>query len=152
MAYESFNTTIPSLTATLADGAITAISVSNTHDYFRRAPTLTIENPETINFVQNETVQQTLSSGVVISAEVAEWKSDTGELKVIHLGADDGNFHTFITTQTINGVTSGMSVIPATISEENQISENEQNSDFEEAADSFLDFTETNPFGDPNES
>jgi len=45
-----------------------------------------------------------------------------------------------------------MSVIPATISEENQISENEQNSDFEEAADSFLDFTETNPFGDPNES
>ncbi len=152
VAYESFNTTIPSLTTTLADGAITAISVSNTHDYFRRAPTLTIENPETINFVQNETVQQTLSSGVVISAEVAEWKSDTGELKVIHLGADDGNFHTFITTQTINGVTSGMSVIPATISEENQISENEQNSDFEEAADSFLDFTETNPFGDPNES
>ena len=152
VAYESFNTTIPTVSATLDNGAISAITVSNSHDYFRRAPTITIANPETISYVQGETVQQTLSSGVVISGEVAEWKSSTGELKVIHVGADDSKYHIFVTTQTVNGVTSGMSVIPATSTEENQISENEQNDDFEEISDGFLDFTETNPFGDPNES
>ena len=36
--------------------------------------------------------------------------------------------------------------------EDNQISSNEQNDDFETIADGFLDFTETNPFGDPNEA
>lgn len=151
-AYESFNTLTPTATATITNGAVTGITVGDTHDYFKRVPTVTLSTPGELEYIQGEVVQQTLSSGVVISGEVAEWKISTGEMKVIHVGASDGKFHTFITTQSVAGVQSEISVLPVSVSEENQISENEQNDDFETIADSFLDFTETNPFGDPNES
>ena len=37
----------------------------------------------------------------------------------------------------------------ASVSEDNKISQNEQNDDFSTISGDFLDFTEDNPFGDP---
>lgn len=152
VAYESFNTVTPTATATVSNGVVTGVTVNTTHDYFKRVPTVTLSAPPTLDYIKGEIVQQTLTSGVVISGEVAEWKVSTGEMKVIHVGASDGVFHNFITTQNVVGLQSEISVPPNSVTEENQISANEQNDDFEEIADGFLDFTETNPFGDPNES
>lgn len=153
-AYESFNTTTPEATTVTQNGNVTsvALSESTNHNYFKRSPTISIAAPSDLAYVRGETVRQTLSSGITISGEVANWSTSTRTLKVIHVGADDGNFHNFVTSQSVTGITSSSSSAPAGVSEDNQISENEQNDDFETIADGFLDFTETNPFGDPNES
>lgn len=112
-----------------------------------------------LGFTIGEQVNQTLSSGVVMSGEVARWSDSDNILGLIHVGADDGNYHEFVTGRTITGTTNltpaeiyqtYATVLVSSVSEENNISENEQNDDFETIADGFLDFTESNPFGDPS--
>lgn len=94
---------------------------------------------------QGDTVSQTLSSGVIMSGEIMSYNPDTNELRVAHVGADDGNYHEFITDiVTIND--SDRTVV--SVIEENQISANEQNQEFITETD-FLDFSENNPFGEP---
>ena len=95
------------------------------------------------------TVTQMLDSAqnISITGEVSNYNSTTKTLSLIHVGATDGKFHNFITTRTVSipgvggfGITS--------VAEDNKISNNEQNDDFSTLTD-FLDFTENNPFGDP---
>jgi len=108
-------------------------------------------------WVRNDIVTQTLSSGVVMSGEVASFSDSDNILHLVNVGADDGKYHEFITgRQVISTATNpdgnvSKSFVTAT-GEDNQIAENEQNDDFETVGDGFLDFTETNPFGDPNET
>ena len=72
-------------------------------------------------------------------------------LYLIHCGADDGKFHDFIADaaviNTTNNSVSGLTVKSAI--EINKLSNNEQNTDFSSISDDFLDFSEDNPFGDP---
>lgn len=98
-------------------------------------------------FDVGETVNQTLSSGVVMSGEVATWNPSTNKLGVIHVGGSDGKFHNFIPGVQIVGLTSIASV--TAVAEDNQISANEQNDYFDTLTD-FLDFSESNPFGEPD--
>lgn len=106
-------------------------------------------------FTIGETVTQTLSSGVIMSGEVSEWISDTNTLKLIHIGADDGNYHEFVSSRTISGTTdldivgTKANALVNSVTEDNQISQNEQNDDFSTISSDFLDFSEDNPFGDP---
>jgi hypothetical protein len=109
-----------------------------------------------------ETVNQTLSTGTIVSGEVAAFSDSDNILHLIHVGADDGNYHTFVTGRQIIGTedkdSSGsivdplLSIASATaVSEVNQLAENEKN-DFFDTTDTdmgFLDFSESNPFGDP---
>jgi hypothetical protein len=96
---------------------------------------------------QGDTATQTLGSGVVMSGEVARWSNSDKQLHLVHVGADDGKFHTFTSggTLTING----LSFTISSVSQNNVISNNEQNDAFSTFSDDFLDFTEDNPFGDP---
>ena len=98
---------------------------------------------------QGMTVTQMLDSAenISITGEVSNYNDTTKVLSLIHVGATDGKFHNFITTRTVSipgvggfGITS--------VAEDNKISNNEQNDDFSTLTD-FLDFTENNPFGDP---
>ena len=106
-------------------------------------------------FTVGETVNQTLSSGVIMSGEVAAFSDSDNVLKLIHIGADDGNYHEFVANRFVVGTTSldlGGTLATATVStvaEDNQISQNEQNTDFSTIGADFLDFSENNPFGDP---
>lgn len=109
-------------------------------------------------FTVGETITQTLADGVIMSGEVSAWNGDDNILRLIHVGADDGNYHTFVTSRQVKGGTD-LDVIGtralatvSTVTEDNQISENEQNSDFSTISDDFLDFTESNPFGDPEDN
>jgi len=101
-----------------------------------------------------ETVTQSLGGGVTMSGEISKWSDSDQKLHVIHAGADDGLYHEFVsgTNVTITGepdrlADSSFSV--SAVTELNKIAENEQNTDFSTISTDFLDFTEDNPFGDP---
>ena len=106
-------------------------------------------------FTVGETVSQTLSSGVTMSGEVAAWSDSDNVLKLIHVGANDGKYHEFVSGLLVTGSTdldlvgTKASALVSSTAEDNQISENEQNDDFSNLIDDFLDFSENNPFGDP---
>lgn len=106
-------------------------------------------------FTIGETVNQTLSDGVVMRGEVAGWSDSDYVLKLVHIGADDGNYHEFVPGRIVNGTTdldlagTKAAATISSVAEDNQISENEQNTDFSTIGADFLDFSEANPFGDP---
>jgi len=78
-----------------------------------------------------------------------------------HVGADDGNYHTFVSNLPLENITRTNGIIGAphvvgngllvnNVIELNRISETEQNELFSDnSLVNFLDFTEDNPFGDP---
>ena len=98
-------------------------------------------------FEVGERVEQTLLDGTVLSAEVSKWVSDINTLSVIHLGGNDGKFHLPSTGRVITGQESNARGTISSFTEDNQLSANEQNNDFDGL--DFIDFSETNPFGDP---
>lgn len=105
---------------------------------------------ETSSVIQiGDTATQVLDSdaGLSISGEVSKWSDSDQVLHLIHVGSTDGNYHNFITSRTITINDSDFSI--SAVTEENKISQNEQNDDFSAFSDGFLDFTENNPFGDP---
>ena len=99
-------------------------------------------------FIVGETVNQTIAGGVIMSGEVASWNPDTNILKVIHAGANDGDFHSFITSTQIQGLTNNALANVTSISESNNLASNEQNLEFATEIEDFLDFSEGNPFGE----
>lgn len=103
-------------------------------------------------YSEGYTVTQTLGDGTIMSGEVAKFSDSDNILHLVHVGANDGKYHEFVPSRNIisNNDNSRSSV--TAVNEDNKISDNEQNDAFETTADGFLDFTETNPFGDPNET
>jgi hypothetical protein len=99
-------------------------------------------------FTIGETATQTFSTGVTMQGEISKWSDSDNILGLIHVGASDGLYHTFTTNTQITSLTSVATV--TLVTEDNQISSNEQNTDFDTIGDDFLDFTESNPFGDPS--
>lgn len=108
-------------------------------------------------FTLGETVNQTFSDGVVMSGEVSRWSDSDRILGVINAGADDGLYHSFITGRQVVGtkdvdlgvaIANSVATVSA-VAEDNQLSNTEQNTYFDTLTD-FLDFSESNPFGDPS--
>ena len=99
------------------------------------------------DFVIGERVTQTLTDGTILGAEVSKWVSSTNSLSVVHLGGNDGKFHLPTTGKLITGQESNATGTVSSFTEDNQMHANEQNDDFEGL--DFIDFSETNPFGDP---
>jgi len=109
--------------------------------------------------VPGNIASQTLTSGVTISGEVMKYSDSDDLLYVGHVGADDGLYHSFVTSDSasLNIIISGrtnLSIADSSFSitavaEDNKISQNEQNTFFSDYVDDFLDFSESNPFGDP---
>ena len=108
-------------------------------------------------FTLGETVNQTFSDGVVMSGEVSRWSDSDRILGVINAGADDGLYHSFIVGRQIVGtedvdlgvaIANSVATVSA-VAEDNQLSNTEQNTYFDTLTD-FLDFSESNPFGDPS--
>lgn len=131
-------------------GQVNSITVTDGGLFYNTAPSVTFSQPpQQLNFQIGESVEQQLPSGVVIRGEVADWSNSIFKLGVIHAGADDGKYHEFVSDVLITGQTSGARGNIQSIIEDNQLSAGEQNSDFSTEAADFLDFTESNPFGDP---
>ena len=127
----------------LDTGIATIDDIQSNYDY-RYSLTL---SGGTINFAVGENVTQTLSSGVVITGEIAAWSDSDNILHLVGVGADDGKYHNFVVGRSIS-FNSDSSWSVTAVNEQNNLSNNEQNDFFSTASDDFLDFTETNPFGD----
>ncbi len=99
------------------------------------------------------TVSQLIDSaaGITMGGEVVAYNDSDRKLHLVHVGASDGKYHNFLINRpvTISGLNKNDSDIQVSVvAQDNQISSDEQNTDFSTLTD-FLDFTENNPFGDP---
>lgn len=89
-------------------------------------------------------------SGVLVTAEVAKYSDSDGTIHAVNLSSSDATFKLFQADSTVT-VDSALNVHTLqTVTELNKLSENEQNTDFGTFGDDFLDFSESNPFGDPS--
>ena len=98
-------------------------------------------------FIQGETVTQVFDT-YNMTGEVA-FASDSGNtLHLIHSGATDGLFHEWTTTKSVVGNQSQHVATPTSINQINDILNDNQNKTFDDFESDFLDFSESNPFGD----
>jgi hypothetical protein len=82
-----------------------------------------------------------------LEGEVTSWNHDTRILKIAHTGGTDGKYHEWATDRPVIGEYASLTPI----SEEegiNEIDRLAQKRTFDDFAEDFLDFTESNPFGD----
>lgn len=104
------------------------------------------------DFIIGEKVTQGLADSVTIQGEVSSWNDAADKLGLIHVGADDGLYHNFITGTLVTGTSSNSTGIVTLVQEEDLIKSNstetQDNQYFDNLVD-FLDFSESNPFGDP---
>ena len=117
------------------------------------------------HYTEGEIVSQVVSSGITVNAEVqtVTKTSDTaGTITVSNIGVSGTETATsFIVSNSI-GLTGNTSTTTGYITKIYDIGDNSENvfpSDggaenvaFEVSADGFLDFTESNPFGDPSDN
>jgi hypothetical protein len=113
---------------------------------------LTLVDSSSIGFIIGNTVTQTIGGGVVISAEITNYNDSSNVISLAHVGADDGKFHLFTVSGRITSQDSAGNSLVRTISaiNENVNQVNAQNNYFDSLT-GFLDFTESNPFGDPSQ-
>lgn len=89
-------------------------------------------------------------SGILVTAEVAKYSDSDGTVHAINLASSDATFKLFQADSTVTVDSATNIHTLQTVSELNKLSENEQNTDFGTFGDDFLDFSESNPFGDPS--
>ena len=134
-------------------GTITSLVLTDSGDFYTISPNLTISDPLNVDYPKNLTITQD-NGDYTMSGEVVKYVDSSGKLFLAHIGADDGLYHTFQTNVNITGSTNGavrkvLSVSELTEEQEQAGTVQSQNYDFDTIGDSFLDFTESNPFGDP---
>ena len=101
-------------------------------------------------FTVGENITQTFANGTILTGEVAHWSDSDNIMHLVNFGADDGAFHLPVVGRQVIGASSLNITTTTAVSEEIVESKNEMNTTFETTNDvmSFLDFSETNPFGD----
>ena len=138
------------ITATIDsnNGKVSALTLVDSGTGFASTnPTVRFSAPSPNVFKVGETI--TSPSGTsTMRGEVVKYSDSDDKLHIIHAGADDGKYHTFVPDKKVVGLTSGAGGIITLVVEDNQLSENEQNTDFSTNSTDFIDFTENNPFGD----
>ena len=123
------------------------IFVTNPGAAYTSAPTITINDPETLSGIGtyhfNEVVQG-MRSGT--QARVKNWDKDTGILKVGNVGI--GTTTTgFFAGEDIKGLESGALFSVSTFDDDNSTDNYNEGDIFESEADLLIDFSESNPFG-----
>ena len=140
------------LTFDSAAGTVTKVNVIDSGNFYDSAnpPNVTIAAPfSSTSFERGEDVTiQANSTGTIVSGEVAEFKdSSVQTLSLIHTASTSGTLTEPGVGLAITGSTSGASrkISKVTIPDTNA----NQTDEFDAEAQNFLDFTETNPFGEP---
>lgn len=136
-------------TAQVSGGKVTTLTLSSGGTGYTTAPTISIETPASVEFERGETVEQTLASGVKVTGELVKQVDSDAALYITHVGANDGKFHTFVKDIDVTGGTSFAVSTVKSVSELMNQSDTEDNSDFDDFTSNIIDFSENNPFGDP---
>ena len=143
--YDSSQDSVAIATATISGGQVSSITITDGGSGYTTIPIVTIATP-TIVYEQNEEVRQINGSYTMIG-EVADYDAGKGTLYISHAGADDGQFHSFATGIAVVGQINGANLIPTAVGE--NLQDGAQNQYFDSEKISFIDFSESNPFGDP---
>ena len=124
---------------------LTGFTISNPGSGYTN-PTFRFGEPAPTTFTVGETIISP-SGDTLMRAEVTKYSDSDDKIHLIHAGADDGKYHTFAVGKKVIGLKSNAGGVINLVVEDNQLSQNEQNTDFSTGAD-FIDFSESNPFGD----
>jgi len=136
-------TTATGLALVSISGTVSTIRITNAGAGYTVVPTITIGSPYMVGvgtFVLNETITGSTSGTTAI---VKSWNSVNGELKVSNNTGD------FRIGETIVGAASSASYQLKSTQKYNTINQYPQNNEIEIEADDILDFSESNPFGNP---
>lgn len=123
------------------------IEIDEVEDYgFQQI--LQLVDSSSTGFLVGNTVTQILS-GVTVTAEISKFMDSDNQLFVDHVGSNEPGLH-LLTTGRITSLDSAGNIIIRTVTSviEQLNQPGAQNTDFTGASD-FIDFTESNPFGDP---
>ena len=126
-----------------AAGTISAITIINAGSGYASAPTITIGSPYMVGigtFTTNETVTGSLSGTTAI---VKTWNAISGELSITNVTGE------FVVGENIVGSGSSATYQLKSIESYNTINKYPQNDEIEIESDDILDFSESNPFGNP---
>lgn len=134
-----------------ASGKISGLYIIDSGDFYVAAPTITIADPVKYkDFIIGEDIhQEAFSDGTVLTAEVVTWNDSSSQVGITHVGNNtDGSFHEPTTGMWIVGQSSGaQGYITKSIEQDTVQSQNEE---FNTEIEDILDFSETNPFGEPD--
>ena len=108
---------------------------------------LTFGGDSASGFIIGETVTQEFST-YSMKGEITRWSDSDNIMHVAHAGSTDGTFKEFGTTKLVTGATSNKSATPTLVEELQKIQSDSQNKIFDDFESDFLDFSESNPFGD----
>lgn len=97
------------------------------------------------NFIIGEVVSQ-VNSTYTMKGEVTDWSDSDRVLQLAHCGSTDGEYRQFNVNRRISGANA--SWIPSLVEELQEIQQESQNKIFDDFEGDFLDFSESNPFGD----
>ena len=127
------------------NGKVNGLTLTNGGSGYTN-PTIRFTEPAPTTFQVGETITSP-SGDTLMRGEVVKYSDSDDKIHIIHAGADDGKYHTFGVGKKVVGLKTGAGGVITLVVEDNQLSQNEQNTDFSTGAD-FIDFSESNPFGD----
>lgn len=108
---------------------------------------LNLSDSDTGSFQFGETVTQNLGNGIIISGEIVEYNEATNKIRLAHISSNSPDLLSF-QPGLVTGSKSGVSRVLVSVGED-LAGATEQNEDFKVEGGDFIDFTELNPFGDP---
>jgi hypothetical protein len=124
-------------------GIVTAIYITNAGLGYTETPTITISSPYSSGigtYIYNETVTGSISSATAV---VRNWNVNTNVLQVATISG------TFVNGDILTGSESGATYKLRIYSSYNTLDKYAENDTIETEADSIIDFSESNPFGNP---
>ena len=131
-----------------AQGTVSSIVIVDSGEFYNVIPAAVVDAPigET-SFIVGETVQQ-VNPDFTLSATVTSWDDETFILNVNNISSTDGLPHAFNNVLPVTGLTGGFSGIPTSTEEVLDTQETAANTVYDNFEKDFLDFSESNPFGD----
>jgi len=124
-------------------GVVTSITLTNAGAGYTVVPTITIEAPYgggSGNFIVNEYLTGSIG---LTSARVMSWDYTTGEINIANWSG------AFTVGELLTGAESGAVYQLKAIQTDNTVSAYPDNDEIELEGDNILDFSESNPFGNP---
>lgn len=142
-----FNAVSATATTTITDaGILESILLTESGIYYDEEPTVTIDAPSAGGNYKRNTIVSQDQGTFTMKGEVAKWSDSDNTLYLVHVGSDDGIYHTFNATNAV--VSDDASYAPSLVQELQNIQLAAQNDFFDDFEGDFLDFSESNPFGD----
>lgn len=145
-----FNAVSATATSLISEGRLEGIELTNEGLYYDSPPTVTIQAPYTGGNYQRNAIVSQDHGAFIMKGEVAKWSDSDNVLYLTHVGATDGQYHTFNTIYSV--VSDDATYAPSLVEELQKIQQVEtglsQGDYFDDFENDFLDFSESNPFGD----